>query len=97
MKRLVEEAASSTDTSMDKSLSSVSGILGDSPYKNMTRDHLELRLHHFEEALHCPIQKDLWKEMIVTRCGHMFSKKALDDTVTGRNRKCPTCKVSTLF
>jgi len=53
----------------------------------------ELKLEMYENALHCPINKHLWKDTILMRCYHMHSKKAIWDNYNKRNRKCPTCKL----
>ncbi|CAK9020766.1 E3 ubiquitin-protein ligase BRE1B (BRE1-B) (RING finger protein 40) (RING-type E3 ubiquitin transferase BRE1B) [Durusdinium trenchii] len=53
----------------------------------------DLRMKGMVAALRCPLRPEYWKDSIIIRCCHMFSRKALDDNLRVRNRKCPTCKV----
>ena len=52
----------------------------------------EIRLEAMTTALHCPVYQHLWKDCVIKTCAHMFSRKALEDNLAQRNRKCPTCK-----
>mmetsp|Transcript_17473 Transcript_17473/g.30795 ORF Transcript_17473/g.30795 Transcript_17473/m.30795 type:complete len:818 (-) Transcript_17473:75-2528(-) len=52
----------------------------------------DLRLDNMENALRCPLRSEFWKDAIIIKCCHMFSKKALLDNLAKRNRNCPTCK-----
>jgi len=45
-----------------------------------------------ENALRCPLRSEYWKDSIIIKCCHMFSRKALEDNLAKRNRKCPECK-----
>mmetsp|Transcript_15102 Transcript_15102/g.26517 ORF Transcript_15102/g.26517 Transcript_15102/m.26517 type:complete len:808 (-) Transcript_15102:4272-6695(-) len=53
----------------------------------------DLRAEAMENALRCPLRSEYWKDAIITRCCHMFSRRALEDNLAKRNRKCPTCKL----
>ena len=51
-----------------------------------------LRLELMQRALRCSVNPTLWKDCILTRCNHMFSRDAIDELYAARNRKCPQCK-----
>jgi hypothetical protein len=51
-----------------------------------------IRYEAMESALRCPVYPNLWKDCVITKCSHMFSRQALMDNLAQRNRKCPTCK-----
>ncbi|GBG27478.1 E3 ubiquitin-protein ligase BRE1 [Hondaea fermentalgiana] len=53
---------------------------------------VELRLSAMENALRCPLRSEYWRDAVIVKCGHSFSKKALYDNLEKRNRKCPHCK-----
>lgn len=48
----------------------------------------------YKKILRCPVKPTLWKTVMITRCSHMFAKETIDETLSSRNRKCPTCKKS---
>lgn len=52
----------------------------------------DLRMQGMDNALRCPLRSEYWKDCIITKCSHLFSRKALEDNLASRNRKCPTCK-----
>ncbi|CAK4081054.1 unnamed protein product [Aphanomyces euteiches] len=44
------------------------------------------------KKLNCSVCQDAPKEVMISKCSHMFCKKCMDDNLKARNRKCPTCK-----
>ncbi len=52
----------------------------------------ERRLEAMQTALRCPVYHNMWKDCVIKTCAHMFSRKALEDNLAQRNRKCPSCK-----
>lgn len=44
-----------------------------------------------KRKLNCSVVTNLIKDVVLTRCGHLFSKKCTDDLIATRNRKCPMC------
>lgn len=56
------------------------------------KSDVELRLSAMENALRCPLRSEYWRDAVINKCGHTFSKKALYDNLEKRNRKCPHCK-----
>lgn len=45
------------------------------------------------KKLHCSVNTDQPKEVALMRCGHMLSKKCVDQLVAQRSRKCPLCGI----
>lgn len=43
------------------------------------------------KKLNCSVLPSQRKNVVLTRCGHLFSKQCTDDLITTRNRKCPMC------
>lgn len=52
----------------------------------------DIRLQAMTNALRCPVYPHLWKDCVITKCAHMFSRKCLEDNLANRSRRCPTCK-----
>jgi len=48
-------------------------------------------MESMRKKLNCTIVTDEPKEVVIVRCGHMFSRQCINDLVTNRNRKCPAC------
>ncbi len=54
---------------------------------NVDKDMLTMAL----SMLRCSICKDKFKNVVLTRCYHLFCKDCIDDSLKVRNRKCPAC------
>ncbi|KAF0687569.1 Aste57867_20688 [Aphanomyces stellatus] len=55
----------------------------------------ELDCYELMEArkkLNCSVCQDKPKEVMISKCSHMFCKECMDNNLKARNRKCPTCK-----
>jgi hypothetical protein len=55
----------------------------------------ELERYELEELrkkLRCSVCQDAVKDMMISKCCHMFCKDCLEKNLKARNRKCPTCK-----
>mmetsp|Transcript_18007 Transcript_18007/g.72077 ORF Transcript_18007/g.72077 Transcript_18007/m.72077 type:complete len:202 (+) Transcript_18007:558-1163(+) len=48
-------------------------------------------LREYRKIRNCSVKTDRPKEVVLLRCGHLFSRQCVDDLVTKRNRKCPIC------
>lgn len=59
---------------------------------NASQPEIDLRLREMDNALRCPLRSEYWKDAIIIKCSHMFSRRALEENLAKRNRKCPTCK-----
>mmetsp|Transcript_3480 Transcript_3480/g.6539 ORF Transcript_3480/g.6539 Transcript_3480/m.6539 type:complete len:119 (+) Transcript_3480:1934-2290(+) len=53
--------------------------------------HSDVLIELYRTRLNCSIETDLQKEVMLQRCGHLFSQKAINDLIATRNRKCPIC------
>lgn len=48
-------------------------------------------IRELTKKLNCSVMTNCRKEVVLTRCGHLFSKKCTDNLIATRNRKCPIC------
>lgn len=48
-------------------------------------------LREYQKIRNCSVKTDKKKEVVLLRCGHLFSQQCVDDLVSARNRKCPIC------
>lgn len=55
------------------------------------RDEL---LSELRARLNCPVVPSKPKEVVLLRCGHLFSHECVDELIASRSRKCPTCRMS---
>ena len=51
-----------------------------------------LELKNLRKLVKCSVCQDRQKDVIITKCNHMFCKECIDNNLKARNRKCPTCK-----
>lgn len=49
-------------------------------------------LQDLQKMLKCSVCQDRHKDVIISKCFHMFCKECIDSNLKARNRKCPTCK-----
>lgn len=52
---------------------------------------LEFENSELRKQVNCSILKDKMKSVTLSKCGHCFSKEAIDDRVANRMRRCPAC------
>lgn len=52
------------------------------------RDEL---IAEMRSRLNCSVITTQPKEVVLLRCGHLFSRQCVEELVAGRNRKCPIC------
>lgn len=48
-------------------------------------------IRELRKKLSCSIVTNKPKEIVLLRCGHLFSRQCTDDLISTRNRKCPIC------
>ena len=53
----------------------------------------ELSVYFFVQV-NCPIIKEKPKACVLIKCGHTFSREAIDKRISDRMRRCPTCNKS---
>ncbi|KAG7402185.1 E3 ubiquitin-protein ligase bre1 [Phytophthora boehmeriae] len=49
-------------------------------------------LRDLQKMVNCSVCQDRRKDVIISKCFHMFCKECIDNNLKSRNRKCPTCK-----
>uniref|UniRef100_A0AAV1V4V6 E3 ubiquitin protein ligase n=1 Tax=Peronospora matthiolae TaxID=2874970 RepID=A0AAV1V4V6_9STRA len=49
-------------------------------------------LRDLQKLVNCSVCQDRRKDVIISKCFHMFCKDCIDTNLKARNRKCPTCK-----
>ncbi|KAE9033529.1 hypothetical protein PR003_g8701 [Phytophthora rubi] len=49
-------------------------------------------LRDLQKLVNCSVCQDRRKDVIITKCHHMFCKECIENNLKSRNRKCPTCK-----
>ncbi|MBA0853578.1 hypothetical protein Goshw_019395 [Gossypium schwendimanii] len=60
-----------------------------------TVERLQQELREYKEILKCSICLDRPKEVVITKCYHLFCNPCVQKTVTeSRQRKCPVCAAS---
>jgi E3 ubiquitin-protein ligase BRE1 len=58
-----------------------------------TVDQLKTQVSVLKSRLACPVCHYRDKECIILRCRHMHCKQCVDERISNRSRKCPTCNV----
>lgn len=64
---------------------------GDASGKDSLRDEI---IQELMKKLHCSVCPNQPKEIALVRCGHMLSRKCVDQLIAQRSRKCPLCGTS---
>lgn len=66
------------------------GVVSSSSF---TVEQLQTQVSVLKNRLACPVCHYRDKECIIIRCRHMHCKQCVDERVSNRSRKCPTCNV----
>lgn len=61
---------------------------GQSAEEDSIRDEI---IRELRRKLNCSIVTGQPKEVVLLRCGHLFSRQCTDNLIATRNRKCPIC------
>ena len=56
-------------------------------------DQLQTQIDFLKNRLACPVCHYRDKECLILRCRHMHCKQCVDERISNRSRKCPTCNV----
>jgi E3 ubiquitin-protein ligase BRE1 len=56
-------------------------------------DQLQTQVKFLKNRLGCPVCHYRDKECIIMRCRHMHCKQCVEERVSNRSRKCPTCNL----
>lgn len=68
-----------------------SGVGVSSGKSAFTVDQLNTQISVLKSRLACPVCHYRDKECIIMRCRHMHCKQCVEERITNRSRKCPTC------
>ncbi|KAL4151725.1 hypothetical protein PRNP1_008666 [Phytophthora ramorum] len=49
-------------------------------------------LRDLQKLVNCSVCQDRRKDVLISKCYHMFCKECIENNLKSRNRKCPTCK-----
>jgi E3 ubiquitin-protein ligase BRE1 len=60
---------------------------------SFTVEQLQTQVSVLKNRLTCPVCHYRDKECIILRCRHMHCKPCVDERVSNRSRKCPTCNI----
>ncbi|XP_039046544.1 E3 ubiquitin-protein ligase BRE1-like 1 [Hibiscus syriacus] len=59
-----------------------------------TAERLQQELQQYKEILKCSICLDRPKEVVITKCFHLFCNPCVQKVTESRHRKCPVCAAS---
>ncbi|CAA0820391.1 E3 ubiquitin-protein ligase BRE1-like 1 [Striga hermonthica] len=57
-------------------------------------EKLQLELREYKEILKCTVCLDRRREVVITKCYHLFCSPCVQKIVESRHRKCPVCAAS---
>ena len=60
---------------------------------SFTVDQLKTQVSVLKNRLACPVCHYRDKECIILRCRHMHCKQCVEERISNRSRKCPTCNI----
>jgi E3 ubiquitin-protein ligase BRE1 len=72
-------------------MTDTSGGGASSVASNFTAEQLNIQIGVLKSKLACPVCHYRDKECIIMRCRHLHCKQCVEDRISSRNRKCPTC------
>jgi len=55
---------------------------------------LEFENAELKKQVNCSIRKEKVKSVTLYKCGHSFSREAIDDRIANRMRRCPACNLA---
>uniref|UniRef100_K3WQG6 E3 ubiquitin protein ligase n=1 Tax=Globisporangium ultimum (strain ATCC 200006 / CBS 805.95 / DAOM BR144) TaxID=431595 RepID=K3WQG6_GLOUD len=62
------------------------------PATGELNDLERFELKELQKLVNCSVCQDQRKNVLISKCFHMFCKDCIDSNLKSRNRKCPTCK-----
>jgi E3 ubiquitin-protein ligase BRE1 len=86
-----EREAQSTKENLNKIMQSSTGGDVRVGASSFTVDQLNTQISVLKDRLACPVCHYRDKECIIMRCRHMHCKQCVDERISNRSRKCPTC------
>ncbi|GAX12110.1 E3 ubiquitin-protein ligase BRE1 [Fistulifera solaris] len=86
-----EREAQSAKENLNKIMQSSAGGDVRVGASSFTVDQLNTQISVLKDRLACPVCHYRDKECIIMRCRHMHCKQCVDERISNRSRKCPTC------
>lgn len=86
-----EREAQSTKENLNKIMQSSTGGDVRVGASSFTVNQLNTQISVLKDRLACPVCHYRDKECIIMRCRHMHCKQCVDERISNRSRKCPTC------
>lgn len=86
-----EREAQNTKEKLNKIMQSSTGGDVRVGASSFTVDQLNTQISVLKDRLACPVCHYRDKECIIMRCRHMHCKQCVDERISNRSRKCPTC------
>lgn len=62
------------------------------PATGELNDLERFELKELQKLVNCSVCQDQRKNVLISKCFHMFCKDCIENNLKSRNRKCPTCK-----
>jgi E3 ubiquitin-protein ligase BRE1 len=90
--RDAKEAKEKFAEAMKSGMGPSAGV-GSSGLSSYSVDQLKTQISVLKSRLACPVCHYRDKECIILRCRHMHCKQCVDERISNRSRKCPTCNV----
>ncbi|CAN8073015.1 unnamed protein product [Agarophyton chilense] len=81
--RQLEQSSKDLEEALERSRQN-----GRSGSTDTVRDEI---IRELRKKLNCSIVTNKPKEVVLLRCGHLFSRQCTDNLISTRNRKCPIC------
>lgn len=66
---------------------------GSNAASSFTVEQLNVQVSVYKRRLECPVCRVRDKDCIIMRCRHMHCKQCVDERISNRSRKCPTCNI----
>jgi E3 ubiquitin-protein ligase BRE1 len=91
--RETQEAKEKLASAMNSGVAVGGEMLGGSSggTSSFSVDQLKTQISVLKNRLACPVCHYRDKECIILRCRHMHCKQCVDERISNRSRKCPTC------
>lgn len=87
-----EKEATEAKERLSEAIKSGAALGGDSS-SGAYVDQLKTQVSVLKSRLACPVCHYRDKECIILRCRHMHCKQCVEERISNRSRKCPTCNV----
>ncbi|AFZ79032.1 hypothetical protein BEWA_018770 [Theileria equi strain WA] len=73
---------------------STASEMGDSLISMSDTNHVFRENEILRRRMTCTVCCESFRDHCITKCGHVFCQKCLNNSIKSRNRKCPQCKIN---